>query len=92
MPPVGSWVLVEWADAVGVGTDWERLARLESARLGRGLSVGRLSAVTAEWVVIVPHLMEFDGRWDGCGDMTIPRAGIVRVVTLKAPGWAKVEP
>lgn len=81
-------VLIEWDDAFGVNTDWQSLGLLE----GRDIqvmvcrSVGWLAKETDELVVVIPHLSQLHHSWaeqQGCGDMTIPKSAIRRMVVLR---------
>lgn len=79
-------VLVEWLDAHS-GRGWQTAEQLDrAAEPLRCLSVGWLLRATADCLVIVPHISGAADKGQmltGCGDLTIPRATITKVRTLK---------
>lgn len=82
-------VLIEWVDShVAVGgwkllDDFDRNAKAPFCR-----SVGWVVRDDDEIIVVVPHFIEEQGdvARQGCGDMTIPKCSVVRVIDLEAPG------
>jgi len=79
-------VLVEWLDSHS-GRGWQDFDQLERAAEPLYCrSVGWLVRETKECKVIVPHLSgEKNGTatLQGCGDLTIPTAAIVKTTILK---------
>ena len=76
-------VLVEWIDSVAGTTGWARLAdAVVSPTMCR--SVGWLVQDDAQVKLLVPHLSEANksAEAQGCGDMTIPSAAVVRIIAL----------
>jgi len=83
-------VYIEWIDAHGVEPNWEWMEELLN-KVGVIVvckSVGFLVKETMKQVTIVPHVIEAAPhvKAQGCGDMTIPKANIVRLVVLTVPG------
>lgn len=79
-------VAVEWVDSYGCGAEWEEMpVRAPSAH--HCYSVGWMTAKTKDVVVIVPHISpenaEIGGNEQGCGDMTIPRCAVRKIVNLE---------
>ena len=78
-------LLIEWEDSQGVSANWEYLGNCKPFVLVCK-SVGWLIHDDERCKVIVPHLTAPDrGKQQGCGDMTIPTAAVLRMVELKAP-------
>jgi hypothetical protein len=76
-------VLIEWEDSHGVSSDWEYLSNSNPYVLVCK-SVGWLIHSDKHCKVIVPHLTDSDrAKQQGCGDMTIPAAAVLRMVKLK---------
>ena len=77
-------VLVEWLDSHS-GKGWQPLSDI--ARNGDSVhcrSVGWLVSKTKTHVVIVPHLSgEADGVPYGCGDLSIPKAAIIKMRVIQ---------
>lgn len=79
-------VAVEWLDSYGCGAIWEEMPdRPPPAH--RCYSVGWLVAKTEDVVVIVPHISpenkDIGGPEQGCGDMTIPRCAVRKIINLE---------
>lgn len=80
-------VYVEWLDSYGCSASWQHLSAGKAAPMVCR-SVGWLLHDTNDCKVVVPHVSDADRNdleAQGCGDMTIPTAAIVRLVTLKIP-------
>ncbi len=76
-------VLVEWEDSHGVSANWEYVSNCDPYVLVCK-SVGWLIHEDDKCKVVVPHLTASDkAREQGCGDMTIPAACVLRIVELK---------
>lgn len=78
-------VLIEWLDAHS-GRGWHNLEGLRrSTEVQNCQSVGWLLEKTKQYIVLVPHLTGETG-WNnerqGCGDMAIPTASVVRMTVL----------
>ncbi len=76
--------LIEWVDSYGCSPRWESVEDIEPRPLVCR-SIGWIAHQSKKSVVIVPHLTcpERDGtKQQGCGDMTIPTACIVRMTPL----------
>ncbi len=78
--------LIEWLDSYGCSPTWEPVENCEPKPL-ICRSVGWIVHRDKRCVVIVPHLASDNGnaKRQGCGDMTIPTASILRTVPLKIP-------
>jgi len=82
-------VYIEWIDAHGVEPNWEwmdeLLAKVDYVCVTK--SVGWLIKENKKQVVVLPHWIEAnkDTRAQGCGEMTIPKANISRMVVLTVP-------
>jgi len=79
-------VLVEWIDSHS-SRGWQDLDVLKkSAEPLYCRSVGWLLSETKQYKVIVPH-MTGENRWNkllqGCGDIAIPTAAIVKLTVLR---------
>jgi hypothetical protein len=81
---VGDPVLIEWEDSYGCSPSWEDLPADGKPESMICRSLGWVVRKSKRCVVIVPHVAENEklGARQGCGDMTIPNAAIVRVVRL----------
>lgn len=82
-------VLIEWVDShVAIG-GWKLLEGF-SPQAPVCRSVGWLVRDDEHSKVVVPHVIEEQSQGDvplqGCGDMTIPAAAVVRMVELRVPG------
>lgn len=77
-------VLIEWQDAVGVSTNWKFLDNYNKNPTPAIMkSVGWLLTDTKDCKVLVPNL-SFDGcKEQGCGDMIIPTASILKIKEIK---------
>lgn len=84
----GPLVMIEWIDACGCSTEWRYIESVKKDRVTLCKSVGWL--VNAEpndddFVTILPHvaLEASDGaKEQACGDMTIARIAIMKIVHL----------
>jgi len=74
-------VLVEWLDSRR-GEGWVRLNELESS-VTRCRSVGWIIAKDKQSVTLAGHLGENPDQC--CGDLTIPKRAICRMIPLKEP-------
>jgi len=74
-------VLIEWVDSRSSISGWRELDDLKSHDVGLMRSVGWLLQNTRKLVQIVPHLG--DNPEQGCGDMTIPKSQVKKIVYLK---------
>lgn len=85
----GPLVMIEWVDACGCSTEWRNIEELKKDRLTVCKSVGWLvnnEPNDDDFVTIIPHqaIEPRDGaKEQGCGDMTIPRAAITKIMVLK---------
>jgi len=91
MPSVGNGlqlVLVEWVDS-HAGRGWRSETELRDGLLPlRCRSVGWLFAKTKDCLRIVPHIHAEENSpivTQGCGDMTIPRRSVIRMIVLPTP-------
>jgi len=82
-------VYIEWHDAHGVEPNWEWMEELieKVEHICISQSVGWLVKENKFQVVIVPHVIAASSltRAQGCGEMTIPRSSIRRMVSFKLP-------
>lgn len=82
-------VYIEWHDAHGVEPNWEWMEELleKVDHICIAKSVGWLIKENKFQVVVVPHLIEASPltRAQGCGEMTIPKSSIRRIVSFKLP-------
>lgn len=81
-------VYVEWLDSYGCSATWQHLSAAKDAAPMVCRSVGWLLHDSKQCKVIVPHVSDAerdDLAAQGCGDMTIPTAAIVRLVDLRIP-------
>jgi hypothetical protein len=80
-------VFVEWQDSYGCSATWQEIDPQQEPEMMLCHSVGWVVKRTKECIVIVPHLSQNDNlaRQQGCGDMTIPTAAIVRITPIKVP-------
>jgi hypothetical protein len=77
-------VYVEWADSYGCSSRWEDIENC-SPDVMICRSVGWLIHDDAKCKVVVPHMNEPNHpnvKRQGCGDMTIPTAAVIKVVDL----------
>jgi hypothetical protein len=76
-------VLIEWQDSHGVSSEWQYLSQCHPFALVCK-SVGWLVYDGRDSKVIVPHLTNSEhAKQQGCGDMTIPTAAVLKIVNLK---------
>lgn len=80
-------VMIEWLDSFGVGPAWEPIYDETELKLPVCVSVGYVVKENDSAICVVPHVFPADEEIgavkSGCGDMTIPRAAIVRTVNLQ---------
>ncbi len=82
-------VLIEWVDSHGVSSDWQYIDECKPSVVVCQ-SVGWLIHDGKECKVIVPHLTKSDHvKRQGCGEMTIPAASVVKLVELKETNKAR---
>lgn len=76
--------MVEWVDSYGCASSWTPLGSEKPAIL-TCVSVGWLIDDYVGCIVVVPHRAELQGgeATQGCGDITIPRVAITRIVDLQ---------
>ena len=76
-------VYIEWEDSHGVSSSWEYLSQCKPYVLVCK-SAGWLIHDGEDCKVIVPHLTNSDhAKQQGCGDMTIPTASVLKMVDLR---------
>lgn len=76
-------VLIEWEDSHGVSSAWEYITQCKPSVVVCQ-SVGWLIYDGKECKVLVPHLTKSEHvKRQGCGDMTIPTAAVLKIVRLK---------
>ena len=79
-------VLIEWLDSHS-GRGWQDMEKIESSAIPLYCrSVGWLVSEANDCNVIVPHIAgekNGDIMLQGCGDLTIPTASIVKTTILK---------
>ena len=82
--------LVEWVDSYGCSSTWESVENCRAKPL-LCRSVGWIVHRDKNCVVIVPHMTNDDetATKQGCGDMTIPTAAILRMVPVTIPVRSK---
>lgn len=76
-------VYVEWIDSRGVSASWEHMEVLAEHGPCPVKSAGWLLRDEENFIQVVPHIGTDPDQ--GCGDMTIPRSQIRRIVELKIP-------
>ena len=84
---IGESVFVEWEDSYGCSPSWQNMPDGGEPETMLCRSLGWVSRLSKRSVVIVPHVGRNDhmGVNQGCGDMTIPRAAIIRVKKIRTP-------
>lgn len=87
-PKIGDAVLVEWEDSYGCSSSWQSIDPSGQPRVLICESVGWIVQRTAKCIVLVPHMTARDdvAQRQGCGDMTIPTASIIRLTQLSLKG------
>ena len=75
-------VYVEWVDSRGVSAAWGHMENLKEGPCFVE-SAGWLLQDEEEFIQIVPHVGTDPDQ--GCGDMTIPRSQVTRMIELKVP-------
>jgi hypothetical protein len=81
-------VLIEWLDSYGCSSSWQDLSTCEPGVM-TCKSVGWLIHDDEKCKVVVPHMNQPDhpnASQQGCGDMTIPSASIVKILDLGVVG------
>jgi len=75
--------LVEWEDSYGCSPRWEDFS-LPTINGLTCRSVGWLISQNDRNILIAPHVAENEalGIKQACGDMTIPRAAILKVIKI----------
>lgn len=88
----GAAVFIEWEDSYGCSSDWQNLPVGGTSETMICRSVGWILRRSRRNVTIVPHMAQNErlGVDQGCGDMVIPLAAIVRVVQLNGIGERKI--
>ncbi len=82
-------VLIEWEDSHGVSSDWQYISQCRPYVLVCK-SVGWLIHDGKDCKVIVPHMTATErAKEQGCGDMTIPAASVLKIVELKEADKAR---
>jgi len=88
-------VLCEWEDSYGCSQNWQAIEADGEPQLMTCKSVGWVIRKNRRCIVIVPHLSLNTelAEQQGCGDMTIPTASIVRIKRINAASsCASLEP
>ena len=89
-------VYIEWHDAHGVEPNWEWMEELleKVDYICITKSVGWLIKENSKQVVVLPHYIAAskDMRAQGCGEMTIPKVNILRLVELVVPKPHRTPP
>ena len=76
-------VLIEWVDSYGCSPNWEDLTETANPEPMMCRSVGWLLHDGSGCKVIVPHVADVtNDSQQGCGNMAIPTACIVRTADL----------
>ncbi|MEY2488304.1 MAG: hypothetical protein QOC70_246 [Verrucomicrobiota bacterium] len=79
--------LIEWLDSYGCSSNWEPVENCSPEPLVCQ-SLGWIIHKDKKSVVVVPHIAGGNhgtAKKQGCGDMTIPTAAILRMVRIKIP-------
>jgi len=78
---------IEWEDSYGCSSTWQDIDPNGRPQVMTCHSVGWVIRQTKRCVVIVPHMSANTdvAEQQGCGDMTIPTACILRMVPLAVP-------
>jgi len=89
-------VYVEWEDSFGCSAFWcnlETTTAPEDITPQLAKSVGWLCRENGSSITIVPHIADENehAKAQGCGDMTIPRSAIRKMVCLKIPDNSKMD-
>jgi hypothetical protein len=82
-------VLCEWEDSYGCSAHWQTVEPDCEPRLMTCKSVGWIIRKNKRCIVIVPHLSLNTeiAEQQGCGDMTIPTASIVKIRPINAASF-----
>ncbi len=80
-PGAENLVFVEWEDSYGCSSRWQDIDPEATPGVLLCRSVGWIVSQTKKCIVLVPHLADGETK-QGCGDMTIPTACIVRMTPL----------
>ncbi len=80
----GKAYLIEWEDSYGCSSRWEDIATEREPQALLCRSLGWVMRQSKRFIVLIPHLAKNDDleAHQGCGDMVIPLAAIVRVERL----------
>jgi len=89
-------VYVEWEDSFGCSAFWcnlENEAAPEDIKPQLARSVGWLCRESGSSITVVPHITDESkhAKLQGCGDMTIPRSAIRKMVVLRIPDDSKMN-
>lgn len=87
-PQSKNLVFIEWQDSYGCSSTWQEIDPDGQPQMMLCHSVGWIVRQSRKCVVVVPHLSQNEdlAKQQGCGDMTIPTASIVRMVHLNLAG------
>jgi hypothetical protein len=77
-------VFIEWEDSYGCSDSWQDISSVGSPESMICRSMGWVGRKSERFIVIIPHVAKIQilGINQGCGDMTIPIASIIRVKRL----------
>ena len=75
---------IQWMDARGTRPDWGLVEDIDDG-LCMISSVGWVIHETDEYIQLAPHIGHDPKQ--ACGDMIIPKAGIVKQHKFKLKGW-----
>lgn len=89
-------VYIEWEDAFGCTPYWSNLktvAAPEDVEAVMARTVGWVCRESKTTITVVPHITSETKltNMQGCGDMTIPRSAIRKMVCLKIPDNTKTD-
>lgn len=77
-------VEVHWHDAHGVTRDWKTIEDVDD-EAANAVSVGVLLSESETALVVVPHFVSPPAGVEYCGQITIPRSCVVRILRLARP-------
>ena len=78
-------IYVEWLDSFGCSSNWSEINNDANIEPNICKSVGWVYFESKKCIVIIPHLSDENhahSKPHGCGDMTIPKAAIVKMKKL----------
>ncbi len=78
-------VYIEWLDSCGCSSHWATVQDDLEVEPVICKSVGWLLFESKKCLVVVPHLSHVNfegGKSQGCGDMTIPKAAVIKIKDL----------